>query len=235
MPKKIYTPGYIYIAINKDMPYVIKIGFTTNVDKRMVELSRATGVPDDFISIWLKEAPCIEIAEDAIHYLLREYRVKNKSKEFFRITVKEATKVSEHVIKSLFETKVVKPKYSEEDWVSILKEDRPKFVKKAIRLCLKEGRFGEPLRKRFGTLRCNYKGTDIITIYIQKDCFKVGIHCNKQSGKKIIQGIFGKKIMKIEGWRDGYSVFIEDSVSAEKMFEWLKLGKHQKQKQILAK
>lgn len=111
-------------------------------------------------------------------------RVKNKSKEFFRITVREATRVSEHVIKTLFETKIVKPKYSEKDWESLLKEERPTFVRKAIRLCLKEGRYGEPLRKRFGTLRCNFKGTDIITIYILKDSFKVGIHCNKQTGKK---------------------------------------------------
>ncbi|MFL5763551.1 MAG: GIY-YIG nuclease family protein [Bacteroidia bacterium] len=234
MPKKKYTPGFIYIATNKEMPYVIKIGFTIDVDSRMGGLSRATGVPDDFKAVWLKEAPCIEIAEDAIHYILREYR-KSKSKEFFQITIREAIRVSEHVIKSLFETKIVKPKYSEKDWETIIKEDRPKFVKKAIRLCLKEGRYGEPVRKRFGTLRCNYKGTDIITIYILKDCFKVGIHCNKQSGKQIIQGIFGKRKIRIEGWRDGYSVFIEDSVSAEKVFEWLKLGKHRKQKQILAK
>lgn len=235
MPKKNYTPGFIYIATNKEMPYVIKIGLTINVDERMIGLSRATGVPDDFEAVWLKETPCIEIAEDAIHYLLREYRVENRSKEFFRIPVQKAIKVSEHVIKSLFETKLVRPKYSEKDWEGLLKENRPPFVKKAIRLCLKEGRYGEPLRKRFGTLRCNFKGLNIISIYIVKEGLKIGVHCNKVTGKKIIQSIFGKKQMKIEGWRDGYSVSIEDSKSAEKMFQWLNLGKNVKQKQILTR
>jgi hypothetical protein len=176
MPKKKYTSGLIYIATNIEMPYVIKIGFTTDVDKRMADLSRATGVPSEFKKFWMKEAPCIEIAEDAIHYLLRDYRIPYRSKEFFRISKQQAVKVSEYVISSLFETKLVKPKYSEKDWEGILKEDRPAFVKMAIRLCLKEGRHGEPLKKRFGTLRVNFKGLEMISIYIMKDFLKIGIH-----------------------------------------------------------
>ena len=217
------------------MPYLIKIGFTIDVDSRMAGLSRATGVPSEFKAIWMKEAPCIEIAEDSIHYLLRNYRYE-KRKEFFRINPKQAIKVSEYVIKSLFETKIVKPKYTEKDWEGILKEDRPAYVKKAIRLCLKEGRYGEPdQRKRFGTLRVNYKGLNIVSIYIQKENFKLGVHCSKITGKKILQGIFGRKQVRIERWRDGYSVFIEDANAAEKVFNWLNLGKNIKKKQILAK
>jgi hypothetical protein len=236
MPKKKYTPGFIYIATNAEMPYLIKIGFTIDVDSRMAGLSRATGVPSEFKAIWMKETPCIEIAEDSIHYLLRNYRVAYRNREFFRISVKEAVKVSEYVIKSLFETPIVKPKYTEKDWEGILKENRPAYVKTAIRLCLKEGRYGEPNdRKRFGTLRVNYKGLDIISIYIQKSNFKLGVHCSKITGKKILQGIFGRKQVRIQGWRDGYSVFIEDKNAAETLFKWLNLGKNIKKKQILAK
>lgn len=100
---------------------------------------------------------------------------------------------------------------------------------------MKEGRYGEPLRKRFGTLRANYKGLDLVSIYIQKDCFKFDVHCNKINGKKILLRIFGKRFVRIEGWRDGYSVYIENAIDAENLFKWLELGKKIKKKQALVK
>lgn len=236
MSKHKYTPGFIYIATNPDIPFKIKIGFTTDVDSRMIGLSRATGVPSAFKAEWMKETPCIEIAEDVIHYMLREYRV-SANKEFFEgISVKKAIEVSEYVIEVLFKANIVKPKFEEKHWQGILEEDRPAFVKKAIKLCLKEGRFGElGKHKRFGSIRTNYKGLDMISIYILKDYFRVNIHCNKINGKKILLGIFGKRFVRIEGWRDGYSVYIENAVDAENLFKWLELGKRIKKKQALVK
>jgi T5orf172 domain len=41
--------GYIYVLTNPAMPGLVKIGHTTDVQRRVKELSTATGVPSTFV------------------------------------------------------------------------------------------------------------------------------------------------------------------------------------------
>jgi hypothetical protein len=91
--------GIIYILANKYMPEILKIGQTTrNTEMRARELSRPTGVPTDFEIIYDEIVSDVNAAEEKIHALLSARRV-NKSREFFRIGIRDAIKVVQSVSK----------------------------------------------------------------------------------------------------------------------------------------
>jgi len=86
--------GYIYILTNPCFKENwIKIGFTDNVDKRIKELSQATGIPLPFeMYATLKTAKYIQ-AEKMIHKMIGllspEKRI-NPRREFFNLEAEEA-------------------------------------------------------------------------------------------------------------------------------------------------
>lgn len=78
--------GFVYLLKNKSMPGLYKIGYTTqDVDLRVEQLSKATGVPTSFESIYSARFDWFTrpfTVEQMIHQKLGEIRVSNK--EFFR-------------------------------------------------------------------------------------------------------------------------------------------------------
>jgi T5orf172 domain len=88
------NPGYIYILQNNSLGNNhIKIGMTTREpDIRAQELSRATGVPEQFhITFACKVSDC-KLAEKKVHKILNAYR-SNAGREFFFIAIKIAKQV----------------------------------------------------------------------------------------------------------------------------------------------
>ena len=75
----------VYIFINPAFPEIIKIGRTNgSINKRMQDLSSATGVPMPFECFYAAEvANCVEI-EAKMHRIFAQYRIDPK-KEFFTV------------------------------------------------------------------------------------------------------------------------------------------------------
>jgi hypothetical protein len=82
--------GFVYVLLNPVFPRQVKIGRTArDPQTRAGELSRQTGVPDDFIVIYDEIVADAKQVEDLLHARFSEYRTK-KNKEFFQIPPKEA-------------------------------------------------------------------------------------------------------------------------------------------------
>ena len=82
----------MYILLNPAFPRHIKIGRTTrNSQRRAGELSRQTGVPDDFIVLYDELVADAEQVERLLHMRFSAYQTK-KNKEFFQIPPKEVIK-----------------------------------------------------------------------------------------------------------------------------------------------
>lgn len=95
--------GYIYILSNKYYRNgnLLKIGMTSRtVDKRVGELNRAFGVPEDFSVVFKKQARVPSVAEKEIHRRLSRYRI-NKSREFFLVDSSVAIDTVTDVCKKL--------------------------------------------------------------------------------------------------------------------------------------
>lgn len=87
----------MYILINPAFPHHVKIGRTArNPQKRASELSRQTGVPDDFIVLYDEIVADAEQVESLLHSRFSAYRRK-KNKEFFEIPPKEAIKALQEI------------------------------------------------------------------------------------------------------------------------------------------
>lgn len=82
--------GFVYILLNPAFPKQVKIGRTAREPrKRAVELSRQTGVPDDFIVLYDEIVAEAKQVESLMHSRFSEYRTK-RNKEFFQVPPKEA-------------------------------------------------------------------------------------------------------------------------------------------------
>jgi hypothetical protein len=85
--------GYVYILTNPSFrDDWVKIGFAKDVDKRVKELSGATGVPLPFeIFATMKTEKYMDV-EQTLHHMIdgiTELRI-NKNREFFNITPETA-------------------------------------------------------------------------------------------------------------------------------------------------
>lgn len=90
--------GVIYIATNKYIPGLLKIGMSTNIGTRIPSMSNSSSIPGKFILEY--ESPSTDYvvtAEKYIHSLLHEYRV-DLSKEFFNVSIPKAIRVIENSI-----------------------------------------------------------------------------------------------------------------------------------------
>jgi hypothetical protein len=97
LPSNEMRRGVVYILANKYMPEILKIGQTVrDVETRARELSRATGVPADFEVIYDEVVSDVNAAEDKIHSVLSAQRV-NKSREFFRVGIRDAIRTVQDV------------------------------------------------------------------------------------------------------------------------------------------
>jgi hypothetical protein len=81
-----HSGGIIYVLTNDAMPNMIKIGRTSGegVERRVAELSRATGVPLPFKVAIAREVHDAQAVERALHIAFGPDRV-NPAREFFTI------------------------------------------------------------------------------------------------------------------------------------------------------
>ena len=79
----------IYILTNPEMPKLIKIGRTSNLEQEINSLSFHAGVPADFKCHYCCEVEDGEKAEKTLHVGLGEY-LKNTEKGFFETNPKKA-------------------------------------------------------------------------------------------------------------------------------------------------
>ncbi|MCQ8242078.1 GIY-YIG nuclease family protein [Rhizosaccharibacter radicis] len=78
--------GIIYVLTNDAMPHIIKIGRTSGegVERRVAELSRATGVPLPFKVAVARAVPDARRLEQALHIAFGPDRI-NPAREFFAV------------------------------------------------------------------------------------------------------------------------------------------------------
>ena len=88
--------GVVYILVNKSMPGLVKIGFTTDsAEVRAKDLSNHTGVPTPFAVAWSSERISDpQAVEQEVHRRLISLRT-NRGREFFKIEVKKAIAIIE--------------------------------------------------------------------------------------------------------------------------------------------
>jgi T5orf172 domain len=84
----------IYVVSNPAMPGLLKIGFTKKtIGQRLAQLN-TTGVPAPFRCEAFFPCNRLELVESRIHRDLERFRYRN-GREFFKISVKEATTVAQ--------------------------------------------------------------------------------------------------------------------------------------------
>jgi len=89
--------GSVYILLNPLFPRLVKIGRTNReVRKRAVELSRQTGVPEDFVILYDEVVSDVEEVERRLHERFQEYRTKS-NKEFFQLPPRDAIKALQDI------------------------------------------------------------------------------------------------------------------------------------------
>lgn len=95
-PKK---EGYVYILSNPTMPGIVKIGKTVRAPEvRLKELNSATGVAMPFKLETVVETKNPSLTERIIHEHLSSRRI-NQRREFFEVSVKDATRVAKEAAK----------------------------------------------------------------------------------------------------------------------------------------
>lgn len=124
------SKGTVYILLNPKFPDLIKIGKTRREPmKRVVELSRQTGVPADYILIYDEIVNDCDRIERELHERFAGYR-EVRNKEFFNVRPTDAIKA----LQSLAETDRVdfSNVFKSRNFVSELKSKYPNYVKDDI-------------------------------------------------------------------------------------------------------
>jgi hypothetical protein len=84
--------GFVYILFNPAFPRQIKIGCTArDSQRRASELSRQSGVPEDFVVLYDELVGNAKQVEKLLHDRFAAYRVR-KNKEFFQLPPPEAVR-----------------------------------------------------------------------------------------------------------------------------------------------
>ena len=74
----------VYVLCNEAMPGVVKVGRSSNLARRIEELSKSTSAPAPFRLVWASSCfPHSVAVERAAHHLLHPFRI-NPAREFFK-------------------------------------------------------------------------------------------------------------------------------------------------------
>ena len=93
----IRKPEWIYILVNRSIPGMCKIGFTTtSVPKRAKEINQSTGVPTPWFPVFSFKCIGARYLEEEIHQKLEQYRVAT-NREMFQIDSLTAQSVVEEL------------------------------------------------------------------------------------------------------------------------------------------
>lgn len=98
--------GWIYIMTNPSMRGLVKVGLTTSSpEKRLRELSSATGVAEKFELYTTFEVSNVDAAEAKAHRILAQlFGRPNNSREFFSADPNDADEVLKEALQELFIT-----------------------------------------------------------------------------------------------------------------------------------
>ena len=80
------TSGILYFLVNKSMPGLVKIGYTTKKLRDRLQQLNTTGIPSPFLTSSLFYVKNAKDCEREVHQQLEKYR-KNPNREFFSQTV----------------------------------------------------------------------------------------------------------------------------------------------------
>lgn len=97
--KKLYEKGIVYVVTSKSFKErnIYKIGLTkTALHKRLSTLNTSHLIDDKMTAVYHKEFENIKLAEQMIHYILRDYRYSTH-REFFEIDLETIKKCFEKV------------------------------------------------------------------------------------------------------------------------------------------
>ncbi len=100
MLRKRKNTGYIYIAGNKAMPGLVKIGMTSNAPGKRLKELYTTGVPYPFHLHYAQRIKNPRSVEKQLHKIFQHYRVSNK-REFFSIDAKDAVRITERSVRDI--------------------------------------------------------------------------------------------------------------------------------------
>jgi hypothetical protein len=89
-------PEIVYLLTNPTMPGLVKIGRTTDLETRLRDLSRSTGVPIPFECFYACEVGNSVKVEKALHDAFGDHRI-NQKREFFRLNPDRAVAILELV------------------------------------------------------------------------------------------------------------------------------------------
>lgn len=240
--------GYVYILGITETPDIIKVGEAINPEERAITLSKQTAAIGKFTVIWKHKIDDDNRAvERALHYKFREYSI---GKEYFRISKKIAVRIAAKFVKDVKPFKnlkikqyqVLKHKSSEKKvktasrtlWNEVINSDSPTFVKDAVKLCLKEGKIGQPQYRRFSAIRnSGHTGIGRADLYILKEQVRIVI-TNKSTRhvKAVIKNRINEKV-KITTWEGGISFFISNSTEFKSLKKWFELGLKPVQKYVV--
>lgn len=92
--------GYVYIASNKAMPDLVKIGMTGKAPASRLKELYTTGVPYPFQLHYAKRVKDPREVEKTLHHLFQAYRVSSK-REFFALRADDAVRKTERVVNSI--------------------------------------------------------------------------------------------------------------------------------------
>lgn len=100
--------GYIYIFTNPSFPDYVKIGFATDVEKRLSQLNSSSAIPFAF-RVYATYAVTSRLTDKSLHKLIddlnpdlhtiEEYKGKTRVREFFAMTPEAAYELLEAIAK----------------------------------------------------------------------------------------------------------------------------------------
>src|ERR1700687_6004805 len=90
---------YLYLAVNKSMPGLLKVGYTTRSPCDRLDELHSTGVPTPFRFVLVLQVSDGAAAERFVHKALGKYRI-NRNREFFKTTARTAVPIVLDVLES---------------------------------------------------------------------------------------------------------------------------------------
>lgn len=134
--------GYIYIFTNPSFPDYVKIGFATDVEKRLKQLNASSAVPFAF-RVYATYAVTSKLTDKSLHKLIdnlnpdlhtiEEYKGKTRVREFFAMTPEAAYDLLEAIAKisgteaNLKRWKPTKEEVEDEKVAKAVSRRRPPF------------------------------------------------------------------------------------------------------------
>ena len=252
MKKITSREGYIYIFSNTEYKKRVKIGRTELLPEvRAAALSKQTGAPGEYKLEWSQKVRNHQLVEQVIHHKL----IKNwVNKEFFGVSKEVAIQTAEETIdflgvkitpnKAVAKTwlkeklndvlvsvanandKPIDRKFTQ-SWQDVIKSQNISFIKKAIKLCLKEGKRGDSTRRRFISYRSWESGFERLDLFFTQNHIRVVVKSSSKNAIETGKNKFPRKLigsMAFETWKEGFCFNVSNEVQFNSLCKWLKMG-----------